>query len=325
MNTKGARADLWLGLAIVISIGIVLGFAGGFPAYLRNACEGTFSPVKPPSYTFSIQSNAHIDYRPTPKDAPRGALPIAEGSQQKAEGRAEPAEDAGSKPESWWNNFRCDVNASDYFIALFTLILAVVTGFLWWTTHRLWKSGEGQIAATKMAAEAADLSAKAAVGVEIARLVMRKVELPNLNPTSWNLPGTKISVKWVNLGRTEGLIVFDCLVWEVCLDLAPSPRYPLHTQHAVPSTMVVKPDEHFQFQRDFRLTEEQIAQLTSGNARLWVYGYVDFLDFLNRTNRVGFCRVAKLGPHPLYGASGMLVASFTYGGPKSYVYTKQVD
>jgi hypothetical protein len=54
------------------------------------------------------------------------------GYDQPESGRESPREEH----ESWWSNFLCSVNGSDYALAVFTFLLFVSTGLLWYVTER---------------------------------------------------------------------------------------------------------------------------------------------------------------------------------------------
>jgi hypothetical protein len=63
--------------------------------------------------------------------------------------------------QSWTHSFFCDVKVSDYFIALFTLVLAIVTYFLWRETERLAKEADDQSNKMRASIDEAAKSAKA--------------------------------------------------------------------------------------------------------------------------------------------------------------------
>lgn len=61
----------------------------------------------------------------------------------------EAGEIAGS--EFWPALFGYKIKISDSLLVLFTAVLAVFTGLLWWSTAKLWKAGEKQAVLTKQA------------------------------------------------------------------------------------------------------------------------------------------------------------------------------
>ena len=80
-----------------------------------------------------------------------------------SEGGTDEETDASNKEdEGWWQSFSCEIKITDFFIVAFTLALVIVTYFLWYVTHRLWKSGELQIASAMIAAKAAQSQAETA-------------------------------------------------------------------------------------------------------------------------------------------------------------------
>jgi hypothetical protein len=211
--SKGS-GDVGVAAAIVAAIIFVAGCAYLFLHVLGGYCAGRPLTEKPLSYTLTIRGESRVEYATPDKDAPRGRAPIAKGSQDKAQGRAQPDYEPDSQPSAWWVKFWCEVNGSDFFIALFTLVLAIVTGFLWFATHRLWKAGEGQIAAATKTAEAAiaankisEAAQRAWIAIESVKLIP-PIDIPNLdrvpNPDDENARRTRliIQVALRNIGRS---------------------------------------------------------------------------------------------------------------------------
>jgi hypothetical protein len=79
--------------------------------------------------------------------APNGSKAPVKGTtvgEIKATGSAERQQQTIDKPEPWGSRFWCEVNASDWFIGLFTLLLAIATYFLWRETERLAAGADDQ-------------------------------------------------------------------------------------------------------------------------------------------------------------------------------------
>ena len=115
---------------------------------------------KPLAYSFSIDGQTKESGTPKPQKKPVSSTVVGE---IKANGTAEQKQDAAEKPESWGSKFWCEINASDWFIGLFTLFLAIATYFLWRETERLAGGADDQ--ADKMAASIKE-AARAATAME---------------------------------------------------------------------------------------------------------------------------------------------------------------
>lgn len=179
--------------------------------------------------------------------------------------------------------------------------------------------------ATVKAAEAADLSARAAVGVEAPWLVLYNMHVSGTdNPRNWNTP-RPLQVVFTNRGRTDGIVIRNSLAWSVSEDLPDEPRYPLHSLQSVATTMIVEPTKYFQFHRDFSVMDGDMNEIYAGQKRLWIWGYVVVRDFLGSDNMVGFCRVLELVPHQMYQGQEYSKGRFAYGGPASYTYSKRIS
>src|SRR5882672_8216466 len=101
---------------------------------------------------------------------------------------------------NWWRKFACDITGADYSIALFTLVLALVTFLLWHSTHKLWRAGEAQIKIAK-------LSTDAAVGIELPVFIAERFDSGRGKEKS--------SIFFINHGRSPAIVVGDCLVAKV--------------------------------------------------------------------------------------------------------------
>jgi hypothetical protein len=128
--SNGASESLWNSqrLAIAVACLIFLSFMIAFPLTLRSYCSASEINQKPISHAFPTNdvSQSHTASKPT-------LITHTIASRPKT-----------NESTSWWFRFWCDVNASDYFIALFTLVLAMVTYFLWRETGRLVKGADDQ-------------------------------------------------------------------------------------------------------------------------------------------------------------------------------------
>jgi hypothetical protein len=215
-------------------------------------------------------------------------------------------------------------------VAVFTVVLAISTIGLWTATVRLWKAGDQQLeliasnasrqsrdmeasiavasraaTAAEKAAEAAGRSADAAVGVKIARVHLRAAALYEPGPP-FGKPGSafkteitegfppknsQLGFAFHNMGETFARVTGVCLEYIIAPRLPKVPTYERIIQ--VPSNSIIKPGEDYEFQAWplFIVTDEEIERFAIPYVhRLWVYGYIHYLDFLNFPHEHCFCR-----------------------------------
>lgn len=153
---------------------------------------------EPVSHEFLIESQqSQSQGAPQQKSAIKAAPAPLEGKIT-ARGRASPIGNLSERRKvGWLNKFLCEFNIGDFAVGLFTLILAFSTIGLWWTTHRLWKSGEKQIGAVLASVEAVKMT-------EMARIIVSRVEIPDVTPGRDKPP--KFRVYFQNFGKTPGFI-----------------------------------------------------------------------------------------------------------------------
>ncbi len=93
-----------------------------------------------------------------------------------------------------------------------------------------------------------------------------------------------------NVGRTAAEITSVCMDWQVCAGLPPIPQYKTILPFspgvfiAANSILDAGPQQYF-----IELTAEQIKTLNERSAYLWIYGFVTYLDFLQRKDEARFC------------------------------------
>jgi hypothetical protein len=212
------------------------------------------------------------------------------------------------------------------FIGIFTLTLKL-------STDKLWKAAKDQIAAAenaakiqssdtnasiavaKEAADAAKLSAQAAINVELPRLFAAKIdiELAALNLVDPESSLQKISVTITNYGRTPAFLYCESAEFFP----GPLPAVPVYN-NAVdlePGTII----ERGQLRtltargRDNR-AHFDARPFVAGQTPLWVYGIIWFRDFLNEHHAMRFC--ADL--HVPQGLAEGHPPKFFQGGPTVY-------
>jgi hypothetical protein len=115
--------------------------------------------------------------------------PVIDGSKREID-RIEATYYAPQKKENWGRRYWCDVNATDYFLVLFTLALAVSTFLLWRETSRSIEAAKASVEAVKM--------------TEMARIMVTRISLCDMTTGEDKPP--KFRVHYRNFGKTPGFI-----------------------------------------------------------------------------------------------------------------------
>jgi hypothetical protein len=159
-------------------------------------------------------------------------------------------------------------------ITTFTGLLAGGTLLLWFYT--------------KKAADAAKVAAEHIPTVERAYVAM-----------SHNPPGlvfqtnaVNVSVQIRNAGRTPANVSGVLLKLQInpgSAKLPPEPDYGGGVNLDSSSGFLVS-DKHFNVQTGFVITEEQAREAQSNEARVYLYGYVDYIDVFGARHRAGYAR-----------------------------------
>jgi hypothetical protein len=223
----------------------------------------------------------------------------------------------------WWNHI---FDKPDAYVALFTALLVVSTIALWRSTRKLWEAGEkqfklakettdrqaieikNQIDIARIAARAADDSAKAAIATERARFYI-VINAHNLEsflkaagryPNSPTMPfsfGPIIEYAFKNYGKTPGIIK------EVShgLSVNEGPPDPVYTvsKHLFVENMIAAGGtteaQKFDGPTLFRNIETAMPVI-QGQAHFWFYGRFDYEDvFGNPQVHRFFMRYVKIG------------------------------
>ncbi len=166
------RAKRWL-LAIG---GFVL--LATIPAlYIKSQCQA-YGVQEPASYRIAIESPDKAQRSPGAKSGPITKLSLGEGFDGliPAKERTEASYYAPKEPFDWWRHFLCEVNGADYVLALFTIVLALSTIFLWQETERL---AEGAVDQSKQMAKSIAVAEKTAAAATKAAEVAEKSLIAN--------------------------------------------------------------------------------------------------------------------------------------------------
>jgi hypothetical protein len=173
---------------------------------------------------------------------------------------------------SWWLNF---------FLVIFTGGLVVVGAAQCYLIFRTLK-------ATEVAANAANLSAQAAIGVELPKLMVssigfQEVEVPD-RPIAH-----KVIVTVTNYGRTPAFVSRETAEMRFTPTLPPAPDY-RNSLDLMPCRVVSNlatydiiaclPDQS---------TIIDYQCFKNSNKKIWIYGCIMYRDFLDRPHNLDFC------------------------------------
>jgi hypothetical protein len=217
-----------------------------------------------------------------------------------------------SQEKGFWDRTTSDP------VSLFTLVLAVSTGVLGAVAiiQIRYLANADRTAlitanAAKAAAEAASQQATVMVDIELPILMIVDVEVAGR--------GEAIKITIGNYGRTPAIIAADCLDFRLAKALPPKPRYTFDSIFPVWRDKVVERRETFWFGRKLSLDEAEWEAVRIGEAILWVFGYIDYLDFRKTGWREGFC-IAFLRSSP---SEEMQNLNWVRSGPPDYTYKRK--
>jgi hypothetical protein len=220
-----------------------------------------------------------------------------------------------------------------------TLLLLVLFNFLLVLfAYRLWRSTSGlveaareqsrdlkqSIAATRDAADAARkgaevaaLQARVLIGVERPRFELSSVQLEWADQSVRQaLKEPSVDIAFTNHGRTAAFVTEKCIEAKLAPTLPADPAY--SAVETLPVVDVVDSGKSVAAsarQRVGELSEDQIRVVLAGGNTLWVYGFINFRDFLGMKHKLGFC-LRWLPPDREASIGGV----FLQDGPAHYSY-----
>lgn len=172
-------------------------------------------------------------------------------------------------------------------LTIFTALLAWFTFFLWDATRRMWE-------ATRRAANAAKLSADAAVNVErpfvyVSDLELHRVTTPPQADGIERPDFYTMVFVFTNYGRTPAFVTRIGYGFAVGTEPPQTPQYQFVDDLTV--EVVIKPGDPFRFDVPFVLMPvqpEQKKDFADGKIFPWLWGQIQFRDFLNEVGETGF-------------------------------------
>lgn len=264
------------------------------PAHSTAFAEGLYaasaSGAKPASTAVIAPATpASTVTPPTPAPAVVQASEPAATSQP-----ATPHEAASNPYESKWGSL------SDRAVAIGTAILAVFTFFLWWSTRGLLaeaksagKMAETSAKSAQASAEAAVESVRAMTASEQPRWLVTEMCM-TLNPIAQIEPRWSGGVRVVlrNIGRSPAEVNGTAIAVAIG-ELPPVPDYSTASKTLAESFGgTVLPGQDSQpiiqtFGPSIGLDEARVLAINSGEP-MWVYGYIEYRDYLDRPWVKGF-------------------------------------
>lgn len=199
-------------------------------------------------------------------------------------------------------------------LAVFTIVLALSTIFLWLETRRLRKLADQQARDMKRSLALTKQSVDAAVALELPLFVVESSTIEPNNKTHTILLG--------NHGRTPAIITETCFVTKLDHALPPNPRYPMYDTEEIEVSRIVEKGHEFPISRSSTLSEEDWSRVLKGETILWAYGYLDYVDFLKMKRRTGFCLAFMPRPDKFYPSMPSRKGDWVQQGPSAYTYDK---
>jgi hypothetical protein len=180
------------------------------------------------------------------------------------------------------------------------VITALATVAIAWFTWTLWQSSEKMWNATKIAADAADRSARAAIGLQLPIIRMRPDKLDHDDAVIDGKPNEECSVSRVllaNLGSMEAFPKEILYGFTVGADLPPQPSYGYTDKFTI--NFILKPAAGMDTQKRLTfgvpLEAGQWSNILKGNY-LWFYCALLYDDSMGEPHSHGFCwRWANVG------------------------------
>lgn len=187
------------------------------------------------------------------------------------------------------------IQIREFLHSIENVITAFATVAVAWFTWTLWQSSEKMWIATKQSADAANLSARAAVAIELPIIRIEPHVLSN--GTSREVSGGPLVehcgvhfVTFSNLGRTKAFPVE--LSYGIAVGVLPAePRYrctePFLINLIFEPDIKVTPRKFLSDQHPINMGEWSL--ICSGNLPVWFYCEFEYLDFMQVRHEAAFC------------------------------------
>jgi hypothetical protein len=225
------------------------------------------------------------------------------------------------KPTIDWFVRFLELRLTDVLIIFFTGLLAIRTSGLYRETAALRTIADQQradlllsIEAAQDSARAAELSAKAAIGVELPMLSVSKIEFQPATPyleTSFDT----VVVTITNYGRTPAFLFWETCEFRIGATLFDEPEYK-NGVDLDPGTIIESQRYRTITARGVDMRSQFLKRpFVDGEQTIWVYGFIWFRDFLSNEKSFRFCAEYAASIFPGGGRRGR----FIQHGPPKYV------
>jgi hypothetical protein len=214
---------------------------------------------------------------------------------QSADHGSNTEQSGGSTPKTFWQKTEEDPTA--YFtmwLVIFTGVLSTVSivqiGFLIRSDVTARRSADAAL----LAAQAAGRQADAAIGVEIPRLIFKRVDFvisrENVSNMALKIRDMRFEAEFVNLGRTAAFL--ERVSGRACVGTEIPDTMDDGVTYHPPSNMVIEAEKSymFEFTGPVNVPLKEITEILEDRSYLYVYGFVEYRDFLSNLHRTPFWR-----------------------------------
>lgn len=157
---------------------------------------------------------------------------------------------------------------------LSAVVSAIAATVIGWFTIILTRVGNRQLGELKRSVEAA-------VTIELPIFVIEEVFISKTdNP---------YVIRFGNHGRTPAIIKANCLVLKLAKNLPAEPHYPTSDIEEIVQDRIVGRGTNYEISCKPIINEAEWEKIANAETVLWAYGFIDYLDFLKREHREGFC------------------------------------
>jgi hypothetical protein len=299
---EGSPKNSWLPLAVLGGL-FLFGFAlcGTYVFLAGKFCPIEIMPRKSP-LSHLLVNYGDIGEQESGTDGDRrraeyqnySRLTLLEFSQANAQAdkQQQKSVDEHSQGHSWIIKFFCEAKAADVALVFFTYGLMIVTGWLAWATLKLWKAGEDQITIAIKAANAADLSARAAIALQLPIIRIKPDELGHGDSVIGGEYTGHCSVHQViisNLGSTKAFPKEIAYGWTFGDEVPAEPSYQ-YIDSFLPNFILEadpKVTPRKALQGEMPLKAGQWSEICKGN-NLWFYCALIYDDFMGESHSHGF-------------------------------------
>jgi hypothetical protein len=223
------------------------------------------------------------------KPKPSARFELRKTDTNKVEGRYY-AEHAGQEKETWSHKFLCDTKIGEFTLAVFTLLLVLFTGLLWWSTNRLWAV---TLRSAKTAERALTELESPIVGLQISQpgfvSIWRGGEKYKIE-RKWN----GLTFNFINYGRTAAILLGLSDKLQVCrAGEAPTLEWP-EREKPYPYGVLVGPDkpsaDSFRVFDDF-FKSDTFEAIERNEVDVFLVGRLRYRDIFGAVFEMGFCSV----------------------------------